>query len=436
MRNQASCGSFLSDLRKWIQCTVEYNANMTDDLDLNTSLTLISEMLEREIEKEKYRSFFHSWNNCSLHQHWYSGPNNALVARQSLKRKRSIKATVSGGEMERTVSASAANTYEREPPKKSVRRTAVISDSDDDDDYSVSVSQEAESKKHKHAESSQDGRATLKPSKSASVKIRPVVSIKLSSEAATPDVKVKIESSNIHVKAESSQAASTISPALASEVVPSAPSSVASAAPSTGTTGTTGATSNTVTASTSKPRAAGSGDAELNKKLRAVVEELMRTPSYDLFVDPVPRSCADYYQLIETPICFRDILRKTQNCRYKSVSGFQRDVFTLITNCLYYNMLDDADQTNNRKQAYSLHAAFLRKLAAVDSGSVDKEDLVQLAQALFGVLEAVYKVRAHDFQLIRYFAVDPKQLPDYEKYVKKPIQLRAILVGAAGAADA
>ena len=69
---------------------------MTDDLDLNTSLTLISEMLEREIEKEKYRSFFHSWNNCSLHQHWYSGPNNALVARQSLKRKRSIKATVSG----------------------------------------------------------------------------------------------------------------------------------------------------------------------------------------------------------------------------------------------------------------------------------------------------------------------------------------------------
>ena len=172
------------------------------------------------------------------------------------------------------------------------------------------------------------------------------------------------------------------------------------------------------------------------ESLRAVVEELMRTPSYDLFVDPVPRSCADYYQLIETPICFRDILRKTQNCRYKSVSGFQRDVFTLITNCLYYNMLDDADQTNNRKQAYSLHAAFLRKLAAVDSGSVDKEDLVQLAQALFGVLEAVYKVRAHDFQLIRYFAVDPKQLPDYEKYVKKPIQLRAILVGAAGAADA
>ena len=119
MRNQASCGSFLSDLRKWIQCTVEYNANMTDDLDLNTSLTLISEMLEREIEKEKYRSFFHSWNNCSLHQHWYSGPNNALVARHSLMRKRSIKATVSGGEMERTVSASAANTYERELPKKS-----------------------------------------------------------------------------------------------------------------------------------------------------------------------------------------------------------------------------------------------------------------------------------------------------------------------------
>ena len=92
---------------------------MTDDLDLNTSLTLISEMLEREIEKEKYRSFFHSWNNCSLHQHWYSGPNNALVARHSLMRKRSIKATVSGGEMERTVSASAANTYERELPKKS-----------------------------------------------------------------------------------------------------------------------------------------------------------------------------------------------------------------------------------------------------------------------------------------------------------------------------
>ena len=61
---------------------------------------------------------------------------------------------------------------------------------------------------------------------------------------------------------------------------------------------------------------------------------------------------------------------------------------------------------------------------------------VLLAQALFGVLEAVYKVCAHDFQLIRYFAVDPKQLPDYEKYVKKPIQLRAILVGAVGATDA
>ena len=31
---------------------------MGDDLDLETSLTLISEMLEREIEKEKYRPFF------------------------------------------------------------------------------------------------------------------------------------------------------------------------------------------------------------------------------------------------------------------------------------------------------------------------------------------------------------------------------------------
>lgn len=400
---------------------------MGDDLDLETSLTLISEMLEREIEKEKYRPFFHSWNNCSLHLHWYSGANSALVARQNLKRKKSIKATFSGGEIEPAAPTSTSNTTPKDQPKKSVRRTTVISDSDDDDDYSVSAGVEAESKKHKHMESPQESKASLKTSKSSSMKIRPVVSIKLNSEPAAPDMKVKIESSSIRVKAESTQDKSPIPSSVASEVVasPSAPSSVVS----------------TASTAAPKPRAAGSGDAELNRKLRTVVEELMKTPNYDLFVDPVPRSCTDYYQLIESPICFRDILRKAQNCRYKSVSGFQRDMFTLITNCLYYNMLDDADQSSNRKQAYSLHVTFLRKLAAADcepagSESVSKEDLAQLAQGLFDILEAVYKVRSHDFQLIRYFAVDPKQLTDYEKYVKKPIQLRSILVGLCSSPDA
>ena len=60
--------------------------------------------------------------------------------------------------------------------------------------------------------------------------------------------------------------------------------------------------------------------------------------------------------------------------------------------------------------------------------SVDAEDLVELSRVMFDIIERVYKVRENNFQLIRYFAVDPKQLPDYDKYVKKPILLRSILV--------
>ena len=373
-----------------MQLNVEYYANSDDNLDLSTSLSLVSELLEREIEKDKYRSYFHSWNNCSLHQHWYTGASSSLVAKQSIKRKKSIKVTVSSADSEKPPKKVSVKTEDEDLPKRTIRRTAVISDSEDsedlkDDDFSVSTARESESKKHKHTEHAQESKATVRISKSASVKVHPVVSIKLN----TSDIKPK-----------------AVPTSIASEVVPAA-----EAAPAP------------------KSRPIGSGDAALNSQLRAIVEELMQSPTYDLFIDPVPRSCADYYQLIETPICFRDILKKTQNCRYKSLSGFRRDFFTLITNCLYYNMLDDVDQTNNRKQAYSLHSAFLRRIAAVDKeASVDAEDLVELSRVMFDIIERVYKVRENNFQLIRYFAVDPKQLPDYDKYVKKPILLRSILV--------
>ena len=84
-----------------MQLNVEYYANSDDNLDLSTSLSLVSELLEREIEKDKYRSYFHSWNNCSLHQHWYTGASSSLVAKQSIKRKKSIKVTVSSADSEK-----------------------------------------------------------------------------------------------------------------------------------------------------------------------------------------------------------------------------------------------------------------------------------------------------------------------------------------------
>ena len=113
-----------------MQLNVEYYANSDDNLDLSTSLSLVSELLEREIEKDKYRSYFHSWNNCSLHQHWYTGASSSLVAKQSIKRKKSIKVTVSSADSEKPPKKVSVKTEDEDLPKRTIRRTAVISDSE------------------------------------------------------------------------------------------------------------------------------------------------------------------------------------------------------------------------------------------------------------------------------------------------------------------
>ena len=100
----------------------------------------------------------------------------------------------------------------------------------------------------------------------------------------------------------------------------------------------------------------------------------------------------------------------------------------IVTNCIYYNMLMNVDQISNRHQAYSLHRTILDELRDLLEERCTSEQLYSLAGVYSGVIEKVYGIEVNGIQLIRYFAIDNKQLTDYDHYVKRAILLRSILV--------
>ena len=377
MRNQPSCSSVLQDLRRWIQTTIEYNSKNREGTELMTGITLLGELLEREIEKEKFKPFFHGSIHCSIRTNWYSGlqshsqVSSLQPSRSSLKRKRSVNTTVSES-AQKTVSHSVSE--KSSGTKKTIVRRGIISsdsdDSDKDDDFSVSTVHET--KKHKSSEA-EEHKSVPKAKSSES---RSTISVKLS----------------LHHRDSSHERPSK----------PPAPA---------------------------KPRSVSSSDQSLKDVLLQHLDRLMKNPKYNLFVDPVPRSCEDYYDIIQTPICLSGIRSRLQDYYYRSVGRFKKDMMLLVGNCVYYNMLLTPEQTENRKLAYALHRDLLRILQSRDvnprGGKVD--DLQSLERVYTDVLEKVYSVRKGEYQLILYFAVDNSRLKDYNHYVKNIINLRQII---------
>lgn len=246
LREQASCLTLLSDLRRWLQICIEYSYS-SDNIELISSLTYVSELLEREIEKDKYRSFFHGATNCSLKTNWYSGStphvpsSSGLSSKQSLKRSHSIKTTVSGGESSsssKKLITTVSNSFTRKSP---LRRGVVTSDSDDDDDveFKDKTIHETDSKKRVESKAS--------------------IRVKTSSTIDEPVYK----SSEVAV----------LSPQAAPPAVP------ASAPP--------------------KPRQTTAVDPVIKETVLSIIQPLIDTPTFDLFVDPVPRSVTDYYEFID-----------------------------------------------------------------------------------------------------------------------------------------
>lgn len=378
LREQASCLTLLSDLRRWLQICIEYSYS-SDNIELISSLTYVSELLEREIEKDKYRSFFHGATNCSLKTNWYSGStphvpsSSGLSSKQSLKRSHSIKTTVSGGESSsssKKLITTVSNSFTRKSP---LRRGVVTSDSDDDDDveFKDKTIHETDSKKRVESKAS--------------------IRVKTSSTIDEPVYK----SSEVAV----------LSPQAAPPAVP------ASAPP--------------------KPRQTTAVDPVIKETVLSIIQPLIDTPTFDLFVDPVPRSVTDYYEFIDSPLCLRDMVRKVNGGKYKKVNSIQKDIQLIIVNCIYYNMLNDPLQANNRKMAYLLFDHFLSSFyehepKLKEQGSIEEHQL--LFKCYTSIIEALYGITENGYQLIRYFAVDPKKLHDYDRFVKKPIVLRAILV--------
>lgn len=380
MREQASCLTLLSDLRRWIQICIEYSSS-SDNMELISSLTYVSELLEREIEKDKYRSFFHGATNCSLKANWYSGSaphvpsSSGLTSKQSLKRSHSIKTTVSGGEpstSSKKLITTVSDSFTRKNP---MRRGVVTSDSEEDDDVDFKDKTASETDSKKRIESN------------------PSIRVKTSS---TVDESIR-ESSEI---------------------------SIAVPAP-------TPAPAPTPTPAPSKLRQSATVDPVIKETILSIIQPLIDTPMFDLFVDPVPRSVADYYEFIDNPLCLKDMIKKVNGGKYKKVNSIQKDIQLIIVNCIYYNMLNDPLQANNRKMAYLLFERFFSSFYEYEpklkeQGSTEEHQM--LFRCYTNIIEAIYEITENGYQLIRYFAVDPKKLHDYDRFVKKPIVLRAILV--------
>ena len=377
LRDQASCLTLLADLRRWIQINIEVSLTTSNSKDLSCSLNYVSELLEREIEKEKYRPFFHGAINCSIKTNWYftnqsHTPISApLIQKHSLKRKPSVRATTSAtSEVAPPPSKKLVTTVSEPPPVRKVtyHRSIVTSDSDDERDADYKVS-----------------------------------------ETTVSEPKKKLESkSSIRIKA-------PIVTTTAKEDSSSIPSqSPASSQPP------------------SKPRPSVTVDPTLKQTIQSILKPLKENPSFDLFVDPVPQTVTDYYEFIETPLCLNDMIKKMNTGKYKRVSSILKDIQLIVVNCIYYNMLVDSQQTTNRKLAYQLYTTFLSLFYPHEPRLQEKgtlEEFNQLFTAYTQLIESIYAVQLNNYQIIRYFAVDPKKLYEYDRFVKKPITLRSILVG-------
>ena len=91
-------------------------------------------------------------------------------------------------------------------------------------------------------------------------------------------------------------------------------------------------------------------------------------------------------------------------------------------------MLMNSDQISNRKQAYALHMTILDSLRDLTGEQCSRDQLHSLATVYHSIIEKVYSIESKNVQLIRDFAIDNKRLIDYDRYVKKAILLRTILV--------
>ena len=259
-----------------------------DNIEAIAEVTFLGELLEREIEKEKYRPFLRSMAKCSIRSNWYSGiktlwqSSSHQPSRPNPKRVQSTSSTSAEPSAKRITTSGVEKSS---GPKKPVPHRAIIhsdnEDSDDkDDDYSVpSVS---DSKKHRGSEADEH---------------KPVVKSKPSSDSHP----------TIHVKP-------SIQSKSSSERPPKVSSSI-------------------------KIRSISSSEQSLKEALQRHLDVLIKEPKYNLFVDPVPREYEDYYMIIQSPICLRDIQLKLQENEYRSVSKFKKDMLLLIGNCVYYNML-------------------------------------------------------------------------------------------------
>lgn len=415
---------------------IQYYSENEGNVELNASITCVAEMLEREIEKDRYRSFFHGNNNCSLRLNWYSGtvshgaPISSPTSSGTLKRKMSVKAIVSGEE--ESASKRVATLEEKTLPSErhGKRRNAVLTDSEDGNDaeYMVSESSSSESKKPKKPEIKvriSDSRTKSEPKpvikvKSSVAELQPKVSLKVSfsSPVATPDIGSEVVSTpeatpNTHASVEKSHSAEENLSVSGSETASVNWQETPEKVP--------------------KSRVQGAVEPAVRAKMADITQRLLSDPANELFLDPVPRVCEDYYLLIENPICLRDIRRKVDGSRYKSVQGFRRDLLLIVTNCVYYNMLMNTDQISNRKQAYALHMTILDSLRDLTGEQCSRDQLHSLATVYHTIIEKVYSIENKNVQLIRYFAIDNKRLIDYDRYVKKAILLRTILVRASPA---
>lgn len=397
-----------------------------DNIEMNASLMCISEMLERELEKDHYRSIFHGSNNCSLRLNWYSGvasrasSQGTISSRSSLKRKTSQKSVISETDEVPPKKISVDNDKNASAKQKK-RRGIVSSESEDgeDTDYSIHDTSHSEHKKPKQTEISV--RYSESKSKTDDVKSIPKVKLSIGRESR-PTITTKV-SSSITIKQEL-QTEVVEAPAELPRVKIESGKNPVSVSSRSGPS----VTSTEPNKSASKPRSQGGVESSSQSKMMAIIRKLLADPANELFRDPVPRSCEDYYLLVENPICLRDIRRKVEGNRYRSVQGFRRDLMLIVTNCIYYNMLMNADQISNRHQAYSLHRTILDGLRDILEERCTSEQLYALAGVYSGIIEKVYGIEVNGIQLIRYFAIDNKQLTDYDHYVKRAILLRSILV--------
>lgn len=358
---------------------LQFESMNPDNIEAIAEVTFLGELLEREIEKEKYQSFLRNVAKCSIRSSWYSGIKAVLQSSSHQSSRHNPKRVQSTGSTAVEPPAKRITTPAVDKSssslKKPVPHRAIIhsdnEDSDDkDDDYSVpSVS---ESKKHRGSEADDH---------------KPAIKSRSSSDAHP----------TIHVK-------------------PSIQSKSSSDRP-------------LKTSSSIKIRSISSSEQSLKEALQRHLDALIKEPKYNLFVDPVPREYEDYYMIIQSPICLRDIQLKLQENEYRSVSKFKKDMLLLIGNCVYYNMLLTPAQTDNRKQAYELHRDLLRILNTkeVNPRSEKLDDMLSLERVYTEIIERVYNVRNGDYQLIRNFAVDNGYLEDYKLYVKSIINLRHIL---------